>query len=312
MTCQFGVLGDVHIRRDGQELYPGPPQQSAVPARLLLAEGRPVTTDELVNGLWGRDILKTAVVTVRTYISRFRNILRVTSGYTIPFTRAGYLLPVDERSLDLLAFHARVAAARQLVGVGEPRSALGQLDDALALWRDVRAMFLDELGIGDLRDLRQRILRADPDLLLPTVGARRHLGSVAARRSSSIPSNAGRGWSSGSASRSFPISHPVLLCCCGVGGVAPAEPGLAHPTRPGRKCWSPFLSASSPVRRQSHCSKPEMSTALRDRISRNAGGHPLALSAAADSVGGDEIDWAALRGDRRYSGENCECELRSM
>lgn len=288
MTCQFGVLGDVHIRRDGQELYPGPPQQSAVLARLLVAEGRPVTTDELVNGIWGRDIPKIAVVTVRTYISRFRNILGATSGYTIPFTRAGYLPPVDESSLDLLAFHARVAAARQLVGVGEPRSALGQLDDALALYRDVRAMFLDELGIEpgrDLRDLRQRILRADPDLLLPTVGARRHLGFVGrseerrvlgsmlahpgarccsstgrpasgsrpcrgcsavtpvgpgdtssewtatvsgpgsttssrprrrrsattARRSSSTPSNAARGWSSGYASRSFPISHPVLL-----------------------------------------------------------------------------------------------------
>ena len=251
MTCHFSVLGDVQLWRDGQELYPGSPQQSAVLARLLLAEGRPVTTDQLVTDLWGADTPKSAVVTVRTYISRLRTLLRSSSGHAINSTRAGYTLPVDKYTFDLLMFIERAETGRQSIRAGEPCKALSHLDDALSLWRgsplagihadfvsttrsrlerlrlnavidrqelklglgehvesldelsaysaenpmeerlhglrmlalyrstrqadaltvyrNVRAMFIDKLGIEpgpELRDLQQRILRADPDLLL--------------------------------------------------------------------------------------------------------------------------------------------------
>jgi DNA-binding SARP family transcriptional activator len=64
----------VHHR--GRELDPGSPQQSAVLALLLLAEGRPVTLEQVVWSIWGEAAPRAAEATVRTYLSGVLNVVR--------------------------------------------------------------------------------------------------------------------------------------------------------------------------------------------------------------------------------------------
>jgi DNA-binding SARP family transcriptional activator len=78
MTGQltFSVLGLLRGWRDDAELALGSPQQHAALSALLLREGRPATVSQLVDAVWGTDQPRSAVQTVRTYISRLRRTFR--------------------------------------------------------------------------------------------------------------------------------------------------------------------------------------------------------------------------------------------
>ena len=71
---RFSILGPVRAWRDGDEVEIGSPQQRLVLAVLLLAEGRTVGQDHLLDAVWADDPPRTAVSTLRTYISRWRSV----------------------------------------------------------------------------------------------------------------------------------------------------------------------------------------------------------------------------------------------
>ena len=81
---RFEVLGPLRARRDGVELDPGSPQQKAVLAVLLLARGRHVAIEMLIDALWGERAPLTAVGTVRNYVSRLRRRLASGPGLARP------------------------------------------------------------------------------------------------------------------------------------------------------------------------------------------------------------------------------------
>jgi SARP family transcriptional regulator, regulator of embCAB operon len=66
---RFSVLGPVRAWHEDRELDLGARQQQAVLAVLLLAGGRHVTKETLVDALWD-DPPRTAAGTVCTYVSR--------------------------------------------------------------------------------------------------------------------------------------------------------------------------------------------------------------------------------------------------
>ena len=72
---KFAVLGPVRAWRGNAELGVGAPQQQAVLAMLLLANGRQVALDAVISGLWDDDPPLAAAGTVRTYVSRLRHRL---------------------------------------------------------------------------------------------------------------------------------------------------------------------------------------------------------------------------------------------
>ncbi|MEU7900458.1 BTAD domain-containing putative transcriptional regulator [Nonomuraea sp. NPDC049152] len=72
---RFSLLGPVRAWRGDQELDLGSPQQRLVLAMLLLAGGRAVGNDQLVDAVWGKEQPRTALSTLRTYISRLRRVL---------------------------------------------------------------------------------------------------------------------------------------------------------------------------------------------------------------------------------------------
>jgi SARP family transcriptional regulator, regulator of embCAB operon len=125
VALEYGVLGPVFVSRDGCELDLGTPQQCAVLGLLLLAEGRAVSLEQLVDGLWGAGAPGSAAATVRTYLSRLRRVLPGDGrGSSIVSVRGGYRLVMEPASLDLTVFDRRVGCARQAREAGDLRQAV--------------------------------------------------------------------------------------------------------------------------------------------------------------------------------------------
>ncbi len=136
-ALRFQVLGPVQAWRGEQSLSLGSPQQQAVLTALLLRQGRPVGTHDLVDGLWGDRPPPQAVAALRTYISRLRTVIEPDRETRAPAELLisvgdGYALRVSPDALDLSVFDAGVAEAAT---VADQREAHRLLVSALALWR---------------------------------------------------------------------------------------------------------------------------------------------------------------------------------
>lgn len=127
---RFEVLGPVRGWHGDTELDLGSPQQRAVLAMLLLARGRQVSLDGLIDGLWEEDVPRSAVGTVRTYVSRLRR--RVDS---IESVGDGYVLRLGPAVLDLDEFEQRLSEARAARDRHDAARGARLLRDALGLWR---------------------------------------------------------------------------------------------------------------------------------------------------------------------------------
>ncbi|HYZ56436.1 MAG TPA: BTAD domain-containing putative transcriptional regulator [Streptosporangiaceae bacterium] len=140
---RFAVLGPVRAWRGDVELDVGAPQQQAVLAMLLLAEGRQVTLDALISGLWDDDPPLAATGTVRTYVSRLRRRLgsagRDGATGVIESAGAGYVLPAHAGALDLDIFTrlTKDAQRERASGPAGMAKAAALLHDALELGQGV-------------------------------------------------------------------------------------------------------------------------------------------------------------------------------
>jgi DNA-binding SARP family transcriptional activator len=72
---RFAVLWPVRGWHEKAELGLGSPQQRAMLTVLLLARGRQVSLDGLIDGLWGERVPQAARSTIRSYASRLRRCL---------------------------------------------------------------------------------------------------------------------------------------------------------------------------------------------------------------------------------------------
>jgi DNA-binding SARP family transcriptional activator len=135
----FGVLGEV---RADTALGPVPlkgPRHRAVLARLLVARGRVVPIDLLVDDLWERPP-RGAVAAVRTFVSDLRRALEPGRPPRQPArllvtTPPGYALTAAPDAVDAWRFEAAVTTAGALLADGRATGALAGLDSGLALWR---------------------------------------------------------------------------------------------------------------------------------------------------------------------------------
>ncbi|HEU4423002.1 MAG TPA: BTAD domain-containing putative transcriptional regulator [Pilimelia sp.] len=150
---RFAVLGPVRAYRAGAEIDLGPAKQRAVLAMLLLGANRPVARDEIIDGVWGERVPRSATNLVATYVARLRRVIdpRRRSGWTVlTSTTAGYRLRLRPEQLDLEVFERLVSAARR-----DDSVRVAALDDALALWH---GRPLDGLPGPFAADERQRLV----------------------------------------------------------------------------------------------------------------------------------------------------------
>ena len=129
---EFRILGPLEVHGDSGPLAIGHGKQRALLALLLLEANRVVSSDRLIDELWGERPPPTVAKALQGHVSALRKLL----GAERIVTRApGYELRVDDEELDLRRFQslaARGAAARE---AGDPAAAHDLLRQALALWR---------------------------------------------------------------------------------------------------------------------------------------------------------------------------------
>jgi YVTN family beta-propeller protein len=110
----------------------GSPQQRALLAVLLVHRGEPVSTDRLIDALWGEQAPASAVKIVQGYVSSLRKVLDegllVTDGH-------GYVLQARAGQTDADRFESLVAEGRRASQEGDARAAAARLREALELWR---------------------------------------------------------------------------------------------------------------------------------------------------------------------------------
>lgn len=135
-VVKFEVLGPVRGFAEEAELQLGSPQQRGVLAMLLLARGRQVSLDRLIDGLWGPDVPRAGAGAVRTYISRLRRHLAAAAGRgeLIESAGDGYVVPQGATVLDLDQFEEALDKARTACQCQETAVAAGVLKHALGLW----------------------------------------------------------------------------------------------------------------------------------------------------------------------------------
>ncbi|MDH6579111.1 AfsR/SARP family transcriptional regulator [Kitasatospora sp. MAP5-34] len=138
-ALRFQVLGPVQAWRGDQPLSLGSPQQQAVLTALLLHHGKPVSTQDLVDGLWGDRPPPQAVAALRTYVSRLRTVIepnRETRARAelLVSVSDGYALRIPAEALDASLFDTRSAEALAARAAGDAESAHRLLVSALSLW----------------------------------------------------------------------------------------------------------------------------------------------------------------------------------
>jgi DNA-binding SARP family transcriptional activator len=160
----FRILGPLEVVEEGRPLPLGGPRQRALLAILLLRANQVVSSDRLIDELWGESAPPTAAKVIQVYVSKLRKQL----GESRLVTRApGYGLVLDESELDLFRFERLVGEARQ-----EPARAAELLREALALWHGAPLADLEyeqfaQTEITRLEELRLSAVeeRIDADLV---------------------------------------------------------------------------------------------------------------------------------------------------
>ena len=125
---EFRLLGPLEARDRGRPLALGGPKQRGVLAMLLLRPNEVVSTDRVIDELWGDRPPKTVDAYIQNCVSRLRRVL----GAEAIETRApGYVLRADPNTIDAVQFERALAASAPL----EPLERATALREALALWR---------------------------------------------------------------------------------------------------------------------------------------------------------------------------------
>ncbi|MGY1813393.1 BTAD domain-containing putative transcriptional regulator [Blastococcus sp. SYSU D00820] len=145
---QCAVLGPLEVRAGGWPLPLGGRKQRLVLAALLLAAGRTVSADRLVDLLWGESAPEGVRNTLQVHVSGVRRLLQP-AGLTVLRREPGYLLETGPGRLDLADFRALAEEGRAALRAGRAADAVGALDAALALWRGrALADLADEPGLA--------------------------------------------------------------------------------------------------------------------------------------------------------------------
>jgi DNA-binding SARP family transcriptional activator/tetratricopeptide (TPR) repeat protein len=138
---EFRLLGPLEVLSEGESLPIGGAKQRGVLALLLLEANEVVSTDRLIDEVWGHRPPKSVEASLQNCISNLRAVV----GRELIETRPpGYLLKVDAGSVDALRFEQALDASREL----DPPERAAALREALALWRGQPLADLELEGVA--------------------------------------------------------------------------------------------------------------------------------------------------------------------
>ncbi|MEU3963123.1 BTAD domain-containing putative transcriptional regulator [Streptomyces buecherae] len=132
---RVAVLGPVRAVTDDGKPIPIPGTRlRMLLGRLALAAGERVSSDSLIDGLWGPTPVDNAVNALHALVYRLRKLLGGGAA-TLASVGAGYRLAVSARDVDAHRFEELAARGKRQLAAGAPREAVPLLGEALALWR---------------------------------------------------------------------------------------------------------------------------------------------------------------------------------
>jgi DNA-binding SARP family transcriptional activator len=152
-VTQFLLLGPFEVHACRAPVVVGPPKQRTLLAALLLAAGRPVTADALIDRVWGGAPPAKARANLHAYVTRLRGCLSgLNPAAQLERRSAGYLLAVDPDLVDLHVFRRLVQEA-QAQRASPDRNTLATLRHALGMWRgtplaDLPGVWADQVREG--------------------------------------------------------------------------------------------------------------------------------------------------------------------
>ena len=149
---EFRLLGPLEALSDGRPLPIGGQKQRGVLALLLLHANEVVSTDRLIDEVWGARPPKSVDASLQNCISHLRNVVGREAIETRP---PGYRLNVDPERVDALRFERALDAARTL----DPPERAAALREALALWRGPPLADVEFEGFGGTEIARIEELR---------------------------------------------------------------------------------------------------------------------------------------------------------
>src|SRR5690242_19482295 len=132
MRVVWRVLGEFEGRCGDEALALGHARQRCVLAVLLLAGGRTVPVDRLIERVWGDHRSESKQRTLYGYLSRLRLALHESDSARIVRSAGGYALRVDPADVDLYRYRDLVAQARAAADDAEADSVF---EAASRLWQ---------------------------------------------------------------------------------------------------------------------------------------------------------------------------------
>lgn len=154
------LLGLVCARSDDGIVEVSGRKPRTLLAVLAVHAGHVVTTETLVDVLWGDNPPDSARASVHSYVSTLRKVL----GDSILRRPSGYELTLAPDRVDLHEFSAAVASARVSAEAGRHAEAAALLETALGLWRGTALGGVDGAWVERERDrIEQQRLSATED-----------------------------------------------------------------------------------------------------------------------------------------------------
>jgi predicted ATPase/DNA-binding SARP family transcriptional activator len=163
---EFRILGPLEAIDEGRPVPLDRPLSRALLAYLLLHANEPVSSERLVDRLWGEQPPKTAVASLQNHVSRLRKSI---GRERLRLEPAGYVLRVDPEGFDLARFDRLVAEAHK----APARKRAELLRAAISLWRGepLEDLAFEGFAQAEIAQLSERLLsamenRIDADLEL--------------------------------------------------------------------------------------------------------------------------------------------------
>ena len=133
MTLSVGLLGPLEVVSDGRAVRIVGVKERAVLALLALAAPRALSTERLVEELWGSELPESGPRPLRVLVSRLRKTL-ADSGEVIVTGPSGYRLAAWVET-DVDRFEALSSRGRRELAAGHAEQASRSLSEALGLFR---------------------------------------------------------------------------------------------------------------------------------------------------------------------------------
>ena len=128
---EFRILGPLEVRFGERVLPVSGVKQRTVLALLLLCAGEVVSSDRLIDELWGERPPPSGIDALQMSVSRLRKVL---PEGTVVTEGRGYRLAASREQIDAGRFERLAGEGRAALSEGDPESAGRLLREALGLW----------------------------------------------------------------------------------------------------------------------------------------------------------------------------------